>query len=322
MRSMKALGLLIFSLAFCLTATASLGPYAPRFWFSTTYQDVFYGSDCYADGSPVLEGECYALVWQANDVPFQGFNASGTYGLSYEGEHQGTLPVDPENCHVLEVWPAAAKIWVEPDPEWGIEGGWTSYCPGASNVVHRDYYIDHTNTGHFAVYLFDTRRWVGNEPVVTGCDAKTRTVPVLNGYGVVSGLENIEMVPGSDWWTWNITTQTGQFNPYGTALPSYGDFNDDFDVVPTLATSVTEMPSDYSAPVISSFVVSNDVAELTVSNTLSYVAYNVVTTNSLPFAKGVTDVRAAPQQGGGTLRWSVPVKTQPAFFQIVRQPLK
>ena len=36
------------------------------------------GPDCYADGSPVADGECYALVWSPTGTPFSGFNADGT----------------------------------------------------------------------------------------------------------------------------------------------------------------------------------------------------------------------------------------------------
>ena len=36
------------------------------------------GPDCYADGSPVADGECYALVWSPAGRAFSGFNADGT----------------------------------------------------------------------------------------------------------------------------------------------------------------------------------------------------------------------------------------------------
>ena len=36
------------------------------------------GVDCYADGSPVVDGECYALVWSPKGTVFSGFNADGT----------------------------------------------------------------------------------------------------------------------------------------------------------------------------------------------------------------------------------------------------
>lgn len=36
------------------------------------------GIDCYADGTPVCDGECYALVWSPVGRVFGGFNADGT----------------------------------------------------------------------------------------------------------------------------------------------------------------------------------------------------------------------------------------------------
>ena len=36
------------------------------------------GTDRYADGSVVLDGECYALVWSPKGTAFSGFNADGT----------------------------------------------------------------------------------------------------------------------------------------------------------------------------------------------------------------------------------------------------
>ncbi len=36
------------------------------------------GTDRYADGTPVLDGECYALVWSPKGTAFSGFNADGS----------------------------------------------------------------------------------------------------------------------------------------------------------------------------------------------------------------------------------------------------
>ena len=36
------------------------------------------GPDRYADGSIVVDGECYALVWSPKGRSFAGFNADGT----------------------------------------------------------------------------------------------------------------------------------------------------------------------------------------------------------------------------------------------------
>ena len=51
-------------------AVAAIGDKVVR--FSTD------GYDCYADGMPVADGECYALVWSPKGTAFAGFNADGT----------------------------------------------------------------------------------------------------------------------------------------------------------------------------------------------------------------------------------------------------
>ena len=40
------------------------------------------GPDCYTDGTIVMDGECYALVWSPAGTTFSGFNADGTAASS------------------------------------------------------------------------------------------------------------------------------------------------------------------------------------------------------------------------------------------------
>ena len=54
----------------CTAAFASMEDKVLR--FSTP------GPDCYADGTLVADGECYALVWSPKGSTFVGFNADGT----------------------------------------------------------------------------------------------------------------------------------------------------------------------------------------------------------------------------------------------------
>jgi len=281
-----------------------LGPYAPRFYFATV------GDDCYADGSLALDGECYALVWQRDGVAFRGFNATGTYG---EGSDT-TLPVDPANCQVLNVWPAAVKEWVDADPE---EGYWTSYCPGASNIVSRQYYIDHRNVGKFSVYLFDTRKIVAGQSVVSGCDAATKNLPVLNGYGVVYNLEDIDMVEGSD--SWGIWGDKAYFDP--EAVPEYGDTDDEFLVFEnSYAATQSAVPTNAPVPCVSAFALGNGTATLTVTNAPAYLSYNVARAEALEGLKTAPTCVGTEKQGGVTLEWTVPASGDKGFFSIVRQP--
>ena len=60
------------ALAVSLFATAFAGIEDKVLRFSTS------GPDRYADGSVVVDGECYALVWSPAGTAFSGFNADGT----------------------------------------------------------------------------------------------------------------------------------------------------------------------------------------------------------------------------------------------------
>ena len=60
----------LFSLLMCGVTFASMEDMVLR--FSTP------GLDRYADGSVVMDGECYALVWSPKGHSFAGFNADGT----------------------------------------------------------------------------------------------------------------------------------------------------------------------------------------------------------------------------------------------------
>jgi len=294
-------------LAASAALAASLGPYAPRFYFSTI------GDDCYADGTLALSGECYALVWQRDGVPFRGFNATGTYG---EGSDT-TLPVDPANCQVLNVWPVAVKEWVDADPEQDIdEGYWTSYCPGASNIVSRQYYLDHRDVGTFSVYLFDTRKLVGSQTEVSGCDAATKTVPVLNGYGVIYNLEDIDMVPGSD--TWPIFDDKAEFDP--NAVPVYGDADDAFEVFEnSFAATQSAVPTNAPVPCVSALTVGAGEVTLTVTNAPAYLRFNVVGAETPGELQTAPETVGAEKQGAATLEWTIHATAEKAFFRVIRQ---
>ena len=67
---MKKLMIVAAAIAFAMGGLAS--PNDALLSFSTP------GPDKYADGTTVLDGECYALVWTANGAAFAGFKADGT----------------------------------------------------------------------------------------------------------------------------------------------------------------------------------------------------------------------------------------------------
>ena len=85
------------------------------------------GIDRYADGSRVLDGECYALVWSPAGKAFSGFNADGT-------------AASPQDCVVL-----AAPL---------AENG---RCPESIFQIPAEEYAVLQN-GTWTVCLVDTRR--------------------------------------------------------------------------------------------------------------------------------------------------------------------
>lgn len=113
------------------------------------------GPDHYADGSLVLDGECYALVWSPAGTSFSGFNADGT-------------PVSADDRVVL-----AAPL---------AEGGKCRDCyfqiPAAEYNDLKD--------GEWAVCLVDTRTLYG---VPAG--AKDGKPLRVNRWGVVNSGVNV-----------------------------------------------------------------------------------------------------------------------------------
>lgn len=91
------------------------------------------GPDRYADGTPVLDGEVYALVWTRNGTTFAGFNVDGT-------------PVEPDNASVLY----AASL---------AKGG---RCEPFKVVLDPLVLQGYLANGVFSLHLLDTRAWAAD----------------------------------------------------------------------------------------------------------------------------------------------------------------
>ncbi len=107
---------------FCAVAGVALGALASdglKLKFSST------GPDKYADGSVVLDGEVYALVWVKDGAQFGGINADGTL-------------VDPTNNALLLAAPMARN----------------GRCPTVVFIVDEK---DAKEGGSYQVFLLDTR---------------------------------------------------------------------------------------------------------------------------------------------------------------------
>ena len=108
------------------------------------------GPDKYADGTTVLDGECYALVWSAGE--FAGVKADGT-------------AVDPADEIVL-LAPLAKD----------------GKCP---MVLFQVDAATVRTTGSYSVYLLDTRVKAADGTLAVG-GVKNGKAPVVNGFGAVA----------------------------------------------------------------------------------------------------------------------------------------
>ncbi len=115
---MKKLSLLMAASVMAASVFAGLPSYV---LFSST------GPDRYADGTEVLDGEVYALVWAKTGTAFAGFNADGSL-------------VDTENNKLISAAAVALDGKCQP----------TVYILKGENS-------DLGSTGEFSVYLLDTR---------------------------------------------------------------------------------------------------------------------------------------------------------------------
>ncbi len=152
------------ALFLCLTAGAS-GTDDALVAFSTK------GPDRYADGSVVLDGEAYALVWSKDGV-FDGFTADGK-------------PSDPNDQVVLVA--ALAR------------GG---RCPDVLFQISTER-ADALKDGVCALYLLDTRVTAKTRAGAMPKGAVGGTIETLNGYGEVassvkvSGTSHVKVVEGA-----------------------------------------------------------------------------------------------------------------------------
>jgi hypothetical protein len=110
------------------------------------------GPDCYADGTQVLDGECYALVW-SSDGSFEGFDANGGC-------------VD-SNDKIVLVAPVAKD----------------GKCPPILFQIPEDDVKILVN-GRYSVYLLDTR--VSVDGTIKPLASKDGKIAMLNGYGAVT----------------------------------------------------------------------------------------------------------------------------------------
>ncbi len=122
------------------------------------------GPDTYKDGTTVVDGECYALVWTKTGHEFAGINADGSC-------------VDPENNALVLAAPIAQD----------------GKCPNVMYVVRAEQAAQYAD-GEYGIYLLDTRKTTATvdaegtatyTSTVGGVDSTGKPTAV-NGYGVVA----------------------------------------------------------------------------------------------------------------------------------------
>jgi len=135
---MKKCALFFAAAAMTAGAFAGLPSYVK---FSST------GPDLYADGTPVLDGEVYALVWTKAGCEFAGFNADGTL-------------VNPETSKLV----SAAAIATN------------QHCPTVMYML-TGANSDLDARGSFSVYLMDTRvKTAAGTTTVAGLDENGKAI--------------------------------------------------------------------------------------------------------------------------------------------------
>ena len=98
--------------SFCACAYGSMQDKLAR--FSTP------GPDCYADGTIVRDGECYALVWSPAGTAFAGFNADGTPVSSRDRVVLAGALAQDGKCRDAVFQIPAAKYEMLKGGEWAV----------------------------------------------------------------------------------------------------------------------------------------------------------------------------------------------------------
>lgn len=205
-------------------------------------------------------------------------------------------PLDPHQ--------PAADFWVAcyfPVAEYDSEYDW-SWCP-SQTISGIDPY--NATTGVWTVYLLDTRYLKEDGAVGCGFNPQTTNVPrCINAYKPLEGLTNIklEIYPPSP-----FISPRSEICQYDQAVdqPSY-------------------VPTDVPTPQFSTVVKTASEVTLSVTNTASYLAYDISMSSDLARVHSTTNFVGGIKQGvgAGSLTWTVPVGAEPkGFFKVLpRKP--
>ena len=286
---------LLFNIALLIAGVAIAVPSDYYVMFETA------GEDCYADGTPLIEGERYALVWRSNEVAnrMDGlFNADGTSALGND------------KCEILWLFDAAERRTAADGHVYARAK--RSYVQMALKHIESHFW-----DGVYSIFVLDTRVYKDGQ---VGVSARTNnwTPSVLNGYGVVTDLAAFQtydkrQVSETGFFSWD-TLGKGLSFTNETKYVSSGDVS----VGRSGVTSAAVMPVDLPTPAFSA--ISSDGTTVTVSatNASPYVAYGLSRVERLSELNAKTNIVAIEQgRGVAPMTWHVPVGTTTnGFFKI------
>ena len=144
------------------------------------------GPDKYADGTTVLDGECYALVWTKNGATFGGIAADGT--------------AVAETDEIVLLAPVA-------------KGGRCPYVLFQIDSAKAEALAD----GTYGVYLLDTR--VSANGMTKPAGIKNGKLSLVNGYGLATEATKVGKATGGITTAAEKETTGGQTVAAGAAAP-------------------------------------------------------------------------------------------------------
>ena len=278
--TMKHLGSRIFWLVAAVLAIVML---SSSYAFASIEDKVLKfsspGPDCYADGTVVADGECYALVWSPKGSNFAGFNADGT-------------PVSSADRVVL-----AASL---------AHGG---RCRDAVFQVPAEEYAE-LEGGEWAVCLVDTRKMNG---VPAG--AKDGMPLRVNRWGVVNG--GVKESPASIS-KLKLASSSGAKSDSTTGGTRSGASDGGTAVQPVRANRLSAVPPDLAPPRITAIEVGDGEVWLAVEGTAPYLNYTIISGETPNNLKDDYFSEVVEGDDGGEIAIGTVQSVKRRFFKVKR----
>lgn len=288
MKTMGKIGLAVALMLMATVARAALDDVVVTFWS--------LGPDCYADGSPVMEGDIYALVWVRDGFTFAGFQADGTLA-------------DPANCIVLFA-PTNARTKMYGDKKGGCcLPGTLFQVPNWWHETHRD--------GRYEVVLLDTR--------TTGPDGVLRPFCANPGEVLYSHFS----CSATGAWVVNPTGSFGYVRGWCSTDISVKVSMGGSPIQACQTRSVQTAPSalppnvEVPEPQITSFKIEDGKAKLTFTDSSPLLLYSIASGETLDALENDPTVTPVSGSADATAELSLSASAGEGgsrFFKVIRNP--